>query len=398
MTRAQALLYMSCPQSNSNREKVKLSPFLDDKRVTRLLARKAPYMSFSSVQTLACILRLPCPSEAELRRAIEKSGIPSEKDDLIPEKDPTSDEDGNGDCNEKTRKWLPVQQSADLQTVEGKRAGWKGFTTTEDLAKRNLTTVEKLSFQSATSHLLELQRQDGVITCEAERAATERMKSHKKMMSSATSVTTKSETKLKEKPGLASRSKLKPATGGGSQQQSITGFFKKKEVPPQPAAPVAASKRSVMTATEVVRTFHQSDIALSEQMLALPPPVIPTRSAAEFILLSSSPPRQPTPKRPKIMGRGDKSRGDSVQNTELPSSPTFAAFCQEMDEDSASLLPRLPDVLPRKISITQRDKESSTKSSATPTTTTSSVGSVKPKRTLGIKRSMNGWKSRGRRF
>ncbi|KAL8825939.1 MAG: hypothetical protein Q9191_004105 [Dirinaria sp. TL-2023a] len=66
MTRAQSLLYLSCPTKNSRREETTLSPFLSSKKVGHFLAKAGPTFNFSAVQDVARILRRGCPSEHTL--------------------------------------------------------------------------------------------------------------------------------------------------------------------------------------------------------------------------------------------------------------------------------------------------------------------------------------------
>ena len=63
MTRAQSLLYMSCPTKNSRREETTLSPFLSSKGVGHFLAKAGPIFDLNAVQDIARILRRECPSE-----------------------------------------------------------------------------------------------------------------------------------------------------------------------------------------------------------------------------------------------------------------------------------------------------------------------------------------------
>ena len=71
MTRAQALLYISCPTKSSQREETTLSPFLSPKRVGNLLARQGPTMNGSTVNDIAQILRRDTPTQARISEACE---------------------------------------------------------------------------------------------------------------------------------------------------------------------------------------------------------------------------------------------------------------------------------------------------------------------------------------
>lgn len=82
MTRAQALLYVSCPTMNSQREETKLSPFLSPKNVRHFLTHSGPPFSTSTVADIASILGRDCPTESEIFSASES--LQSLHDDLWP--------------------------------------------------------------------------------------------------------------------------------------------------------------------------------------------------------------------------------------------------------------------------------------------------------------------------
>ena len=66
MTRAQALLYLSCPTRNSHNEATTLSPFLSEKRVQHLLSNRGPNIGTNEIVDVARILRRDCPSKNEI--------------------------------------------------------------------------------------------------------------------------------------------------------------------------------------------------------------------------------------------------------------------------------------------------------------------------------------------
>ncbi len=82
MTRAQALLYISCPTKNSQREETVLSPFLSTKPVGNLLIGQGPTINSSTVNDIARILRRDSPSQAQIFQACET--LQSMHDNLWP--------------------------------------------------------------------------------------------------------------------------------------------------------------------------------------------------------------------------------------------------------------------------------------------------------------------------
>lgn len=82
MTRAKALLYMSCPMKNSQREEATLSPFLTPSSLKPYLDDKGPAFKSSVVQSIAHILQRQCPRPINQERAL--LDIRSLHDDLFP--------------------------------------------------------------------------------------------------------------------------------------------------------------------------------------------------------------------------------------------------------------------------------------------------------------------------
>ena len=82
MTRAQALLYISCPTKNSQKEETTLSQFLSIKSVKGLLSNQGPTINSTTVNDIARILRRNNPTLAQISKACET--LRSLHDDLLP--------------------------------------------------------------------------------------------------------------------------------------------------------------------------------------------------------------------------------------------------------------------------------------------------------------------------
>lgn len=82
MTRAQALLYISCPTKNSQREETALSPFLSTQPVGNLLVSQGPTINSSTVNDIARILRRDSPTQVQISKACET--LQSMHDNLWP--------------------------------------------------------------------------------------------------------------------------------------------------------------------------------------------------------------------------------------------------------------------------------------------------------------------------
>lgn len=82
MTRAQALLYLSYPLRNSQREQTTLSPFLAQRSMARFFDLRGPSLRYSVTQDLARILRRACPLETFIQSC--SAHIERSEDDLWP--------------------------------------------------------------------------------------------------------------------------------------------------------------------------------------------------------------------------------------------------------------------------------------------------------------------------
>ncbi|KAL2353019.1 ATP-depentend DNA helicase-like protein [Cryomyces antarcticus] len=82
MTRAQSLLYLSCPRRNSQREQTTLSQFLSSKSTSKNFEPQGPSFRFTTTQDLARILRRPCPADALIEAG--RKSIDRHEDDYWP--------------------------------------------------------------------------------------------------------------------------------------------------------------------------------------------------------------------------------------------------------------------------------------------------------------------------
>ena len=80
MTRAQALLYISCPTRNSNKDDTTLSPFLDTKEVQSCVMSKGPLFDTHTIFDLCKILRREEPTYDDLIE-VEKSSLAVDDDE-----------------------------------------------------------------------------------------------------------------------------------------------------------------------------------------------------------------------------------------------------------------------------------------------------------------------------
>jgi DNA helicase-2/ATP-dependent DNA helicase PcrA len=90
MTRAQGLLYLSCPVKQSGQEKTTLSRFVSDRSTQKHFSERGPDLAFkrTTLPDLARILRRPCPSTSDIETArtllerLEDDKYPATREEL----------------------------------------------------------------------------------------------------------------------------------------------------------------------------------------------------------------------------------------------------------------------------------------------------------------------------
>jgi DNA helicase-2/ATP-dependent DNA helicase PcrA len=94
MTRAQGLLYLSCPVKQAGQEQTTLSRFVSDRRIQKLFSARGPDLAFkrNTIPDLARILRRPCPPTADIDTASDL--LDSPEDDKYPATREEIDGDG----------------------------------------------------------------------------------------------------------------------------------------------------------------------------------------------------------------------------------------------------------------------------------------------------------------
>ncbi|KAI6714007.1 hypothetical protein PZA11_004776 [Diplocarpon coronariae] len=159
MTRAKALLYMSCPLKSSQNEHTILSPFLKSPGLAPLLDTRGSSLCSSTVQSIAQILRRKLPSPNSIQ--ISSAALSSTEDDLFPEYGEEKEQDQESRWNSMkggNSSFAMGQQAPKRRRVELGRSvgslgdiaekGWK-LTTTLDRA----ASFTSSGFVSAGSHM-----------------------------------------------------------------------------------------------------------------------------------------------------------------------------------------------------------------------------------------------------
>ncbi|KAL1796796.1 hypothetical protein ACET3X_005336 [Alternaria dauci] len=165
MTRAQGLLYLTCPVKQSGQEQTTLSRFISDRKIQKLFNDRGPDLAFkrSTVPDLARILRRDCPSSEDMKSAVsllehpEDDRYPATREEIDGD-DPTwnaygSDKYRNakpiGDGPDQSFKRRRLESSNSLSTdsvsvTMNRTSGFSIATTTMPTVKAGFTSARDL--------------------------------------------------------------------------------------------------------------------------------------------------------------------------------------------------------------------------------------------------------------
>ena len=330
MTRAQAVLYLSCPIKNTQREETSMSAFLTHTGVGRFFEEHGPSLPLAVVTSLSVTLRRECPSAAlltESKRILER------------------DEDNYWPLNgeqviEETRKW---DYNKNISTLPGfgsaKAATWASGTTMQSQQSFSMPAAPmQTGFTSVTERYEELVEQAKVNRID------KRAEESKNKQNDTTT---------------ASKGRKRQIEGQGS----ISNFFKRPKEdtkaaeqpePPRPLreVPNVANRRAPATISTVWQPMPQHKPRATPMSTRPQPKVSDDMDDGRYVFLSSSP-----------------HKGDEEQ--------------KEAPESNAE---------------EQNERQPATSTSFRPASTfhTTSMSTVSgpQRKTLGVRRSMQGWNAR----
>ena len=360
MTRAQALLCMCHPLKNSQGEQATLSPFLSSRSLTPLLESKGPSLRSSTVKSISQILRRPMPTTESIQKSSEL--LESVEDDRFPVGDEAQDEENES-------RWMtdsvnptftmgqrpPKRQRVDYGRVNSNSgASWKGnYITTMQRSSTFTTAMPSSSgFVNVGSHFQALSEQ------------------------SVNTVRGREVSEPHQEPKSKPSKRVKPKRSEG--QGTLMSFLGKTE-PEMAKLPVSnvnschelKQTREMSETESTINTINKPrGISFRTDINAIEPSLFSHR-------LGSNPPLP----RPRPLSLNDQAKrkdyvflSSSPPRAQAPSPPLVAA-------DVRKALPVEEAVL---------------RPANTMHTTSISLahGSGYVKRTLGVKRSMNGWGNR----
>ncbi|KAF2755024.1 UvrD-helicase-domain-containing protein [Pseudovirgaria hyperparasitica] len=147
MTRAQALLYISCPMRSSQYQDTELSPFLDS---TDNMARQGPPITFTATQGFARVLRRACPAEQTLHQA--QTEVDRLEDDAYPLDGESCNPEGSywvGDRNANASDFSRREKVDDDHGFKGNRWNERASTTNTNVAT-SINQMQHFSVASTT--------------------------------------------------------------------------------------------------------------------------------------------------------------------------------------------------------------------------------------------------------
>jgi DNA helicase-2/ATP-dependent DNA helicase PcrA len=364
MTRSKALLYMSVPLKNSQSEATTLCPFLTSSSLNMLLQKRGPALGPSVVQSIAQILRRGCPTARGI--ADSSALLKSCEDDLFSENGEDSGEKnshwslemsgsggssyGTGQNASKRRRVELGRSNSDMAPVS--EQNWKpSYTTTIARASTFTATTmpSKSGFVSAGSHLQILNEQ----SVNAEVEEKKNIVAKKKPLSKGKLKTLEGQGDLMAFLGKAPPKETLIGAKSISTQNSTTASA---QVPPS----TSLFSRPRITTTSNSAHCIAPDLAshrLGSSRMENRPRVkaihAESRPRNDYVFLSSSPPKPPA--------------------LIIPSSPP------QREPVIATNTSLIPLIRPPSFHTTTIAKMQS---------------STAAKKTLGVKRSMDGWSNR----
>jgi DNA helicase-2/ATP-dependent DNA helicase PcrA len=370
MTRAQGLLYLSCPVKQSGQEESTLSRFISERNVQKHFSLRGPDLAFkrTTIPELAQILRRPCPAVEDINAA--RGHLERLEDDYYPA---TREEIDGGDSSWGTSydskysgsgpsnngaQSAPKRRKLDDESVAvtmNRTSGFSMASTTMHSAKAGFTSARDLGDLQA------MQR-------EAERI---------RMLATAHDAEIgrtayKADKKAEAKPAPAK--KLKPRAAG---QGAITNFFTSKRSVSTPEEDMEPSVPLPMPSLQRSQSLLSNNTALhdiSNVRPATPRPFQPL-SVPSYKLQN-----KPMPSKPRREAPTDT---ESTRYVLLSSSPVKPDPEDNADEEAPPS--------PIKSSSSTFTPASGFRAASTFHTTSMSQVQANNRKTLGTRRTMQGW-------
>lgn len=385
MTRAQALLYISCPTKNSQRDETVLSPFLSTKPVGNLLVSRGPTINSSTVNDIARILRRDSPTQAQVYEACET--LKSMYDNLWPLAEEEVDKIGakwsewdSHESSEHPSKRRRIQNS-ECSGAEGMTACVNSYVAGHIGSTTTMQSSSTFSYNTGfISAAVQLQHVD----------------EHRKMDTRPSAVGKPSKVR---KEGAESNNKSFLGQVGG--QSNLMGFFGVKQGKDRRSTPlegfaegrlghpVARGSHSSCNENVTVLTATTNQVSiggLGPKSSAPHSPGLPIPEAlASHRLQPLSNTNRP---HPFIHEEPLRKKPYCFLSSSPPHTEELVEAAEKQCEDQSP-----SKTLSRQVASRQTDIVPSRKFNTTSIAQLQKMGA--PRKTLGVRRSMNGWSARG---
>ncbi|KAI9752551.1 MAG: hypothetical protein M4579_005588 [Chaenotheca gracillima] len=388
MTRAQALLYLCYPMRNSLKEETTLSPFLSCKSLKGHLMESGPSFNFDLKDSISRILDRPMPSQADIEQ--RSMSLPSLEDDVWPV-------DGSFPPTQNTdRVASELDYSARghhnrLQNPSGANMSSTLGTNTTSFSTRSRGLHTSLSsgapnslntgFVTVGSHLGQIEAQTKQSSSSS---APKTKKGAERGDQSLGRSRTKAPLNAPSVPGVSlRRDGIKRTQSNSSQTTLVDHLFNKQAVPKNVLGvvnPNTVTSQNLERLTPSTPAGVNHNKASDERSKRLKPRSIPLDLGTHAVRAS------PIYKRRKLETAEHRnlfSQPQTIQSCDYTGSTVGSGERVSHSTSDTSALQAPPTV-----AITAPTLLSA------PNPASSNTGRI-PQKTLGIRRSMNGWSSRG---
>ncbi|KAL2038310.1 hypothetical protein N7G274_008959 [Stereocaulon virgatum] len=367
MTRAQALLYMSCPTKNSHREETMLSSFLSTKKVGEFLTNKGPTVDLDTVKDISRILRRGSPSMVEVVEASKK--LQNREDSLWP----LNGKEDNGSLQARWSKW--DLDAGDEQVSKRRRL--------EDGRKEKGAVVVRSAYVLSSIGSATTMQSSSAFSC-----------NRSGFISAASQLHHVEQEK-------AMTAKVKGLTGEGRGPTSIASNSKARSGPENKGNLMTlwgkGGKLNVDTASTVPLDVSQEDLYHQTAVKA---------SLALAIQTSSN--RSLSKKRKPLSGIPQRLTSHRLPANMSSTRPILTTDEAEPTKKQYIFLSSSPPPVERLLEVTEAENKGKLQHDATQaamnfrpaktfhmtSVTQLQSASLAPKRTLGVRRSMEGWAAR----
>lgn len=377
MTRAQALLYLSCPVKHSSQESTSLSRFVSSRSVQKFFTPKGPAFGEPVIQDLTMILRRPCPTAPAVLDArgrlerIDDDKYPLNREEIDGEQEQwgASDPRSNGAYPSQGTKKRRKIASADTTATS------KAATTMQNTDSFSVSsTTVQAGFVTASTHAKILQEAKEIArlaeTLEGSKKGQMRKEARVALGAKQTSV-----------------AKKRPAGQG-----SITNFFARSAITPFAEPELSMSRTATFSST----SSFAGPSALNDISNVQHQPPFASRPYQLSSVLGRKPRSAPMTSKPRkpehdveVEGKRYVLLSSSPAKAEDPATTGDGSFSEEDQEGG----PDSPSRAPALISNTLQN--SSFRAASTLHTTSMAQLQAQDggnqRKTLGMRRSVQGW-------